>query len=92
MFACPGADLSDVELTDRAVELTVPGVRPGLGSDLRVGDAESLPFEDNTFDHVYSWGVIDHSPNTPKGAQEVLRVLKLKPQALSRSRPVTGPA
>ena len=25
MFACPGADLSDVELTDRAVELTVPG-------------------------------------------------------------------
>ena len=28
------------------------------------------------FDIVYSWGVIHHSPNTPKAVEEVFRVLK----------------
>jgi SAM-dependent methyltransferase len=43
---------------------------------LAVGDAESLPFADGTFDVVYSWGVLHHSPDTPKAFREVLRVLK----------------
>jgi SAM-dependent methyltransferase len=47
-----------------------------LTSDLRVGDAESLPYEDSSFDLVYSWGVIHHSPDTPRAAREILRVLK----------------
>src|SRR5205085_12232644 len=48
----------------------------GLHSELRVADAECLPFEDATFDIVYSWGVLHHSPNTPAAINEVYRVLR----------------
>lgn len=40
------------------------------------GDAERLPFPDNTFDVVYSWGVIHHTPNMPAAIAEIHRVLR----------------
>ena len=69
---CTGVDLSEVSLatTRRRFELE------GLHSDLRVADAEHLPFADGTFDVVYSWGVIHHTPDTPRAAAEILRVLR----------------
>lgn len=76
-FAQAGAILHGVDLTDRAVAHTrrrLEGL--GLRSDLRVADAERLPFEDDTFDLVYSWGVIHHSPDTPTAAREIVRVLR----------------
>ncbi|OQX56505.1 MAG: hypothetical protein B5M53_01135 [Candidatus Cloacimonas sp. 4484_209] len=39
-------------------------------------DAHSLPFPDNTFDIVYSLGVIEHSKKIEKILSEHLRVLK----------------
>lgn len=39
-------------------------------------NAESLEFEDETFDHIYSHGVIHHSPNTGEIVKEMFRVLK----------------
>jgi SAM-dependent methyltransferase len=39
-------------------------------------DAENLSFPDNTFDVVYSWGVLHHSPDTERAVSEVYRVLK----------------
>ena len=41
-----------------------------------MGDAEALRFADSTFDLVYSWGVIHHSPDTKQAAAEILRVLR----------------
>lgn len=77
LFADAGAILSGIDLTQRAVDHTRARFALfGLSSDLRVGDAETLPFDDATFDLVYSWGVIHHSPNTPQAAAEILRVLK----------------
>lgn len=38
-------------------------------------DAENLPFEGNTFDIVYSWGVLHHTPDTLKALSETFRVL-----------------
>ena len=38
---------------------------------------ESLPYEDNTFDLVWSYGVIHHAANTDKCLQELTRVLKV---------------
>jgi SAM-dependent methyltransferase len=72
-----GADLHGIDLTPRAIEHTTRRLATfGLKSTLAVGDAESLPFADGTFDVVYSWGVLHHSPDTPKAFREVLRVLK----------------
>lgn len=76
-FAESGALLSGIDLTPRAIEMTRRRFETlGLKSDLRVGDAERLDFPDNSFDIVYSWGVIHHSPDTGKAAEEIFRVLK----------------
>jgi SAM-dependent methyltransferase len=76
-FAQAGAHLFGIDLTPRAIEHTTRRLAVfGLKSTLAVGDAESLTFGDNTFDVVYSWGVLHHSPDTPKAFREVLRVLK----------------
>jgi len=48
----------------------------GLKSDLRHADAEALPFADRTFDVVYSYGVMHHSPDTAKCLEEAWRVLR----------------
>jgi SAM-dependent methyltransferase len=75
-FARAGAQLTGIDLTPRAIELTGRRLAAfGLTSRLQVGDAENLPFEDNSFDMVYSWGVIHHSPDTARAAREILRVL-----------------
>jgi SAM-dependent methyltransferase len=69
--------LAGVDLTPRAVEFTRTQLElEGLGSDLRVADAEELPFESGSFDLVYSWGVLHHSPDTPRAFAEVHRVLR----------------
>ena len=61
-FAEGGADLYGIDLTDRAVEHTSRRLALfGLESRLAVGDAEHLPFGDDTFDIVYSWGVLHHT-------------------------------
>ena len=76
-FAEGGADLWGIDLTERAIEHTTRRLALcGLQSRLKVGDAEHLDFADDTFDIVYSWGVLHHSPNTPQAFREVHRVLK----------------
>src|ERR1700722_13773937 len=67
-----GVDLSaaSVERARRRCELA------GYRADLRVSDAEQLPFADDTFDVVYSYGVMHHSPDTSKCVREAWRVLK----------------
>lgn len=75
-FAEAGAILSGIDLTERAVEHTKQRFASlGLSSNLAVGDAEALPFPDDSFDVVYSWGVLHHSPDTPRAIAEVRRVL-----------------
>lgn len=39
-------------------------------------NAENLEFPNNTFDHVFSMGVIHHTPSTEKVVKEMFRVLK----------------
>ncbi len=45
-------------------------------SELSLGDAEAFPFEDNSFDIIYSWGVLHHTPDTRRAIEEVYRVLR----------------
>lgn len=75
-FAAAGARLSGIDLTSRAVEHTRRRLTLfGLSSTLACGDAENLGFESDSFDYVYSWGVLHHSPDTGRAISEVHRVL-----------------
>ncbi len=69
--------LCGVDLTARAVDFTRQRLRRhGLKSNLCQADAEALPFDNDSFDLVYSWGVLHHSPDTPQCIAEVARVLR----------------
>ena len=69
--------LHGVDLTERAIEHTKARLSAfGLHSELATANAESLPFADSSFDYVYSWGVIHHSPDTHQAAHEIYRVLR----------------
>jgi len=69
--------LTGVDLTQRAVDLTRSRLALyGLSSAVRTADAEHLPFPDASFDVVYSWGVLHHTPDTPQAIREVWRVLR----------------
>ena len=69
--------LSGIDITPRAIAHTQARLQLlGLDSLLEVADAESLPFPDNSFDIVYSWGVLHHSPHTAMAISEVHRVLR----------------
>jgi ubiquinone/menaquinone biosynthesis C-methylase UbiE len=76
-FAEAGAILTGLDLTERAIEHTRQRFHTlGLSSELRVADAEELPFDDEAFDLVYSWGVLHCSPNTERAIAEAFRVLR----------------
>ena len=76
-WARAGADVVGVDLTERAVSITKQRLADeGLQGEVRVADAESLPFEDGSFDVVWSWGVLHHTPRADHALVEAARVLK----------------
>lgn len=69
--------LHGIDLTKRAIQKTKERFDIlNLQSNLMVDNAEDLSFEDNSFDAIYSWGTLHHSPNTQKCFDEVHRVLR----------------
>src|SRR5579863_867238 len=69
--------LTGIDLTERGIQLTQERLAYyGLHSDLRIADAENLPFAAESFDIVYSYGVLHHSPDTAQAIREVWRVLR----------------
>ncbi len=67
-----------IDLTAFGAGLTLERMRQaGIAHAFPVtADAENLPFSDQAFDTVVSWGVIHHTPDTPRAAREIWRVLK----------------
>jgi SAM-dependent methyltransferase len=76
-WARAGADATGVDLTEHAIALVRRRLElEGLTADLQQADAERLPFPDGTFDVVYSWGVLHHTPDSDRAIAEAQRVLK----------------
>jgi SAM-dependent methyltransferase len=76
-FAAAGADYTGVDLTEAAVALARGRFELfDLAGKLQTADAENLDFPDESFDLVYSHGVLHHTPDTAKAIREVHRVLR----------------
>ena len=82
-FAKKGAICTGIDLTPNHVALAKKLFKTyGFSAKITKGDAESLAFADNSFDCVYSHGVIHHTPNTEQALTEIHRVLKPGGKAL----------
>lgn len=76
-FARGGAQVTGIDLTPRSIEIARRRFEVyGLTGDFAIGDGESLSFPDSSFDVVYSFGVLHHTPDTARAIQELYRVLK----------------
>ena len=82
-FAKAGAHYTGVDLTEAAIELARKRFEiAGLPGEFRVADAENLDFADESFDRIYSHGVLHHTPDTARAVAEIHRVLKPGGRAL----------
>lgn len=77
-FAKKGAHYTGVDLTPASIEMARERFRlfdvPGR---FEVANAEEkIPFPDESFDHIYSFGVIHHSPVPERIVHEMHRVLR----------------
>src|SRR5262245_57560621 len=83
MFALNGATYTGVDLTETALEATRNHFEVlGLTGSFQTGNAEQLSFPNETFDWVYSHGVLHHTPNPQRAIDEVWRVLKPNGRAI----------
>lgn len=83
MFALHGAFYTGVDLTETALDATRRHLAVlGLTGTLQRENAEGLTFADESFDVVYSHGVLHHTPDTQRAINEVWRVLKPHGQAI----------
>jgi len=76
-FAACGARTTDYDLSIGHLELARENFAlRGLRGAFVHGDCEVLPFADNSFDLVYSNGVLHHTPGTTHAVSEIHRVLR----------------
>ncbi|MFC1908561.1 class I SAM-dependent methyltransferase [Chloroflexota bacterium] len=76
-FARNGALVTSTDFSETAVQSTRDLLKEAnLPANVVQADATSLLFEDNTFDCVYSFGVLHHIPWVESALAEIKRVLK----------------
>lgn len=68
-----GIDFTEEAITHVHERLALEGRK---AEELKIADAEQLPYHDNQFDLVYSWGVIHHAPRMEQCLNEMIRVTK----------------
>jgi ubiquinone/menaquinone biosynthesis C-methylase UbiE len=79
LFAAHGAHMTSIDVTFVRAKATQHKFDVlGTSANCRAlqADAELLPFADDSFDFVYSNGVLHHTPDTQSSIDQVLRVLK----------------
>jgi SAM-dependent methyltransferase len=76
-FVAAGAEYTGVDLTQAAVELARKRFELfDLAGTFQTADAENLDFANESFDLVYSHGVLHHTPETALAIKEIHRVLR----------------
>ena len=77
LFAEADANVTAVDLTPWAVATTRARMEAfGLAAEVLEADAERLPFDDGSFDLVFSWGVIHHTSDMDAALAQLVRVLR----------------
>jgi ubiquinone/menaquinone biosynthesis C-methylase UbiE len=76
-YAAAGARATGIDLTPRHVALARAHLRAmGVQAEVIIGDAERMPFPDDSFDWVSSNGVLHHTPDIRQALAEIRRVLR----------------
>jgi ubiquinone/menaquinone biosynthesis C-methylase UbiE len=76
-FAQAGNRMTALDLSQEHLKQTTRHLElEGLTTTPVYGDAEKMPFEDESFDLVYAFGVIHHTPDTEAAVAEIYRVLR----------------
>jgi len=75
---CQGMKLTGINIDDRQIARAKANVKPANGNDIEfiVGDACSLPFDNEVFDRVLAVECIFHFPSRDSFFEEAIRVLK----------------
>jgi len=73
-----GARVYGVDITKEGYENLINRLKVYdlKAEEVKISDCESLSYESDFFDLVYSWGVIHHSKDTKKALEEIVRVCK----------------
>jgi len=72
-----GFQVTAVDLTENALAVARQfAARREATVDFRLGNAEGLDFPDESFDAIYSFGVLHHTPDIKRSVAEVHRVLR----------------
>jgi len=76
-FAMAGARVTGIDLVPRHLALTRRRFELArLRACLTLADVERLPYPDESFDAVYSFGVLHHTPDDRAALSEIRRVLR----------------
>ena len=76
-FARYGAIVTGIDLADSCVEQARKNIAlNGLSGDLRTMNCEDMQFDDESFDVVYAYGVLQYTENPDRMIREIHRVLK----------------
>ena len=76
-YARGGANATGIDLTPRHTEIARAHLAAtGLSGRVVQGDAEQLPFADDSFDRASSNGVLHHTPGIEPALREIRRVLR----------------
>ncbi len=76
-YSKAGSFVTTLEYAGQGVNIVRDRINTfALDVDLIQGDAVSIPMANNSFDLVFSYGVLHHIPEMEKSIEEVFRVLK----------------
>lgn len=77
LLASKGFKMTAIDLTEKSVMTVRRRFNVfNLQGQIQQGNAEKMDFPSESFDGVYSFGVLHHTPNTETAVKEVHRVLK----------------